>query len=561
MAYNPFTQGIKQRSATGYSRISARDLDDMIGAGLSYQSTAAAREAALRRQAEADALEKANYEAQLALDEKKHNELVNAQKDAAESSKWQGIANTAGQLGTTVLALGGAKPIMGTVKALPETLGSAYQYGAGVVDNAFGTTFSQAAREAALNATIDDVLATGTAPQMSQATANLIGNTSATGLESIPSLTPEIPSYMLDPGYSEFLSNAGGNVTGALDSAVANTVAEKAAEQVAQQALTESSGQLTSLGVDPLTGTIPSAAEPVVEGGLGTGAGVVAADVMAPTTIGEAYAAGGLPAAAGTGISNAASAVATPLSYAAPYYALAKAGGLAINSITANNPWMRDTPFGLLGQTLDEPLAVEDALSREWSRKGFGNEDIWEGLNNANPLEVGGWLKNTKEKALNVLSGSMEGVGQSAKGIAKEFGASDWGADLASDLASGGVTFVTRNLFGGGLTEDQIRDQKMRKYATALEEYAKANPDYVYSSKDSPINYNKYLGFYAHGPIYDTWHGWDGSKEPIATVNDLSDETINRLIHEGKFRSVVGELIRAQQQAAYNFNQNNPFYI
>lgn len=462
MAYNPFTQGIKQRSATGYSRISARDLDDMIGSGLSYQSTAAAREAALRRQAEADALEKANYEAQLALDEKKHNELVNAQKDAAESSKWQGIANTAGQLGTTVLALGGAKPIMGAVKALPETLGSAYQYGAGVVDNTLGTTLSQATREAALNATIDDVLATGTAPQMSQATANLIGNTSATGLESASSLSPEIAPQMLDAGYSEALSNVGGNVTSALDSTVANTVAEKAAEQVAQQALTESSGQLTSLGVDPLTGTIPSASEPVVEGGLGTGAGVAAADVMAPTTIGEAYAAGGLPAAAGTGVANVASAVAAPLAIITAANMARDAWG-GMNKDYSEKNW-RERSF-------DDPFAAVPANAAGWL---FGDESkvaapfMWVGDQFShyagNPISKafsGDWRGAEKELG-GAVEGSLNSLGVDKKTadvvdsminpggqFMEDIGDSNY-KGAALELAKSGLDPITRGIVGIG---------------------------------------------------------------------------------------------------------------
>ena len=482
MAYNPFTQGIKQRSATGYSRISARDLDDMIGAGLSYQSTAAAREAALRRQAEADALEKANYEAQLALDEKKHNELINAQKDAAESSKWQGIANTAGQLGTTVLALGGGDKILSAAKAAPGALNSAYQYGAGVVDNTFGTTLSQAAREAALNATIDDVLATGTAPQMSQATANLIGNTSATGLESMPSLTPEIPSYMLDPGYSEFLSNAGGNVTGALDSAVANTVAEKAAEQVAQQAITEGTTQIA-----PTVSTVPSATEPIIEGGfsagstplestVGTGAAATT-DVIAPTTLADAYAAGGVPGAVGNVVGNV-GAVTAPV-----------AAGYSAPALLDYIGWMPED-------------GVERGLGVTSAATGAG-----------------------------ALTGALTAVGGPVGAVLGAMGGGVYG------------------FMADGPTDGQIQDKLWLDTASKLEEYVKVNPSYVYSSKDfkdSPIDYNKFLGMYAKAAGYD-----------------FSDENINQLIHDGKFRDVVGQLIQDQQNFAYTLynGPDSPFNI
>ena len=107
----------------------------------------------------------------------------------------------------------------------------------------------------------------------------------------------------------------------------------------------------------------------------------------------------------------------------------------------------------------------------------------------------------------------------------------------------------------GGMTEGEIQDQYWRDVASSLEDYAKANPNYVYSSKDSPVDFNKSLGMYAKGSIYDTSKGFKSAKTPIATINDLSDETINKLIHEGKFRSVVGELIRGQQSAAYDLYQ------
>lgn len=593
MAYNPFTQGIKQRSATGYSRISARDLDDMIGAGLSYQSTAAAREAALRRQAEADALEKANYEAQLALDEKKHNELVNAQKDAAESSKWQGIANTAGQLGTTVLALGGAKPIMGAVKALPETLGSAYQYGAGVVDNTLGTTLSQSAREAALNATIDDVLATGTAPQMSQATANLIGNTSATGLESASSLTPEIAPQMLDAGYSEALSNVGGNVTSALDSTVANTVAEKAAEQVAQQAITEGAADVAPTTIN----AVPSATEPVVEGGLGTGAGVAAADVMAPTTIGEAYAAGGLPAAAGTGVANVASAVAAPLAIITAANMARDAWG-GMNKDYSEKNW-RERSF-------DDPFAAVPANAAGWL---FGDESkvaapfMWVGDQFShyagNPISKafsGDWRGAEKELG-GAFEGSLNSLGVDKKtaGVVdsminpggqfmEDIGNHDYN-DAALELAKSGLDPVTRgiveigsSLFNSGLTEDQIQDQQARAYAEELQKFAQENPNYSFTSKDVPfdfgLSYGKMWGDVLNmpnagdfggsiftGPDLSVYKG--KTPQEIEAAMRLSDADINKMLRDGTFTKYINKIQTIKQQSAYDManNPDNPFYI
>jgi hypothetical protein len=98
----------------------------------------------------------------------------------------------------------------------------------------------------------------------------------------------------------------------------------------------------------------------------------------------------------------------TIISKALPWYAVAKAGGTIINAITDNNPWMKDTPFGVLGESLDEPMAVEDYFAKKLSDKVGGDEETYEYfLQTANPLEVGSWVTDTREKLLNTATGGL----------------------------------------------------------------------------------------------------------------------------------------------------------
>lgn len=197
----------------------------------------------------------------------------------------------------------------------------------------------------------------------------------------------------------------------------------------------------------PTTAGYPTVAGEGMVQGINSTVPTAAGEVAGETASGlAAEASGGLGVTTGEAAGEALSSIATPLSYAAPYYALAKGGGMAINAITNNNPWMKETPLGLLGKTLDEPLAVEDALGRALTEHGVGNENIWEGLNNANPLEVGGWLKNTKGKALSAATGGLSAVNQLGRGLAQEVGMSQSDADLVADIASGGVTKVAREI-------------------------------------------------------------------------------------------------------------------
>jgi hypothetical protein len=88
------------------------------------------------------------------------------------------------------------------------------------------------------------------------------------------------------------------------------------------------------------------------------------------STVGSTMSGTGL----GTALGTAGTALSSVISTAAPYYALAKAGGMAINMITANNPKLRDTPLGLLGEGLKNPITgVERSIGAKLAEKGIGD--------------------------------------------------------------------------------------------------------------------------------------------------------------------------------------------
>jgi len=183
-----------------------------------------------------------------------------------------------------------------------------------------------------------------------------------------------------------------------------------------------------------------SAAAGTAVGDAGSLAGVTADSLAGTSVTGGALAA----EEGGATLGSLASGVGGGIATAAPYYALAKAGGMGINAITNNNPWMKETPLGLLGETLDEPLAVEDAIGGALARHGVGTEKMWEGMNNANPLEVGGWIKNTGEKLESVATGGLTGMQDFMTEGAKELGIKESHANTIADVATGGITAIVR---------------------------------------------------------------------------------------------------------------------
>lgn len=89
----------------------------------------------------------------------------------------------------------------------------------------------------------------------------------------------------------------------------------------------------------------------------------------------------------GTKVGGTLGSLASGVSVALPWYAAAKLGGVAINAVVNNNPSLRDTPFGALGEGLDEPLAVEQSVGNILARHGIGEEEVNRNIANmANPI-------------------------------------------------------------------------------------------------------------------------------------------------------------------------------
>ena len=121
--------------------------------------------------------------------------------------------------------------------------------------------------------------------------------------------------------------------------------------------------------LDKLTGT---AAKAAADQAAITGAGITAAATEGSLS----SAAGGVPTTGGL-ISDVAGGIGDVVSVAAPYYALAKAGGMAINAFTDNNPKYKDTPLGLLGEGLRNPITgVERSVGDALADHGVGNKDL-----------------------------------------------------------------------------------------------------------------------------------------------------------------------------------------
>lgn len=137
---------------------------------------------------------------------------------------------------------------------------------------------------------------------------------------------------------------------------------------------------------------------------------------------------------AGETVGNLIGGASSAVSIAAPYYALAKAGGMVINAVTANNPALRDTPLGHLGGSLEEPLAVERYFSGQLAQKGVGSERLHETANLINPLEVGSfifqgdkinksnlknWIHTVGEKSAALSSGFLTGGASNVDAVVK----------------------------------------------------------------------------------------------------------------------------------------------
>lgn len=176
-------------------------------------------------------------------------------------------------------------------------------------------------------------------------------------------------------------------------------------------------------------GKSSAAAGSAAGGSIGSGIGSAYGSLSGSTT---ASATGG---AVGAGIGSA-------IGYAAPYYALAKLGGMAINAITANNPDLVETPFGRLGGSLDRPEDVEGYWGREAADHGIGNEEINQTIaSGANPL--GGLLYNTRDTIGNAVIAPDPvtlGATNVLSGVAKQVLGEETGNQVNSLLSLGTST-------------------------------------------------------------------------------------------------------------------------
>lgn len=252
-----------------------------------------------------------------------------------------------------------------------------------------------------------------------------------TGVKNLVTNPTETISGVVDKGTD--LASGAYNKVSDIASGAYNKVADLLGTEAALQAGEGSAAAGTAAGANATADALATTTgELATDAGIDTSAEILgqAAGEEAASTLGSSL--GSIVGGVGTAV---------------PYYALAKLGGLAINSITDNNPWMKETPLGLLGQTLDEPLAVEQALGKALSDHGVGNEAMWEAMNNANPLEVGGWLTDTTDKLTSVLTGGATGMTEFTTEALKEIGLDESDAETITDIATGGVSYVVRQVF------------------------------------------------------------------------------------------------------------------
>jgi hypothetical protein len=209
---------------------------------------------------------------------------------------------------------------------------------------------------------------------------------------------------------------------------------------------------------------------------------------------------------AGSALGSVVGGVATAM----PYYALAKAGGTLINAITANNPQFKETPFGKLGESLEEPLAVEAFIAKDLAKYGIGNDKFNEYiLSEANPLEVGGWLTDTTDKFLNTFTGNLYTPLNELKNELGDVG------NVAALIMTGGLSGlvdsiciivtactnpysyeveVAREYRDKFLTQDQLRGYYMlaEKIVPAIKENAKIKRFVKRHLVDNLIEYGEY---------------------------------------------------------------------
>lgn len=135
------------------------------------------------------------------------------------------------------------------------------------------------------------------------------------------------------------------------------------------EGLAEPAADLTMQGVNSLsTANAAASATPQVAGTLGVETGISATPNIAAPVVTETAGAG-----LGSTLGTIGSTIGNVVSIAAPYYAAAKLGGMAVNAFTKNNPKYKETPLGWLGEGLEAPLTgVESSVGEIAARHGWG---------------------------------------------------------------------------------------------------------------------------------------------------------------------------------------------
>jgi hypothetical protein len=131
-----------------------------------------------------------------------------------------------------------------------------------------------------------------------------------------------------------------------------------------------------TMAVSPLSTTAAAPTTSVI-GGVDTGVGTLTAEGISATPNVAAPLATGATETAGAGLGSTlgtiGSTIGNVVSTAAPYYAAAKLGGMAVNAFTKNNPKYKETPLGWLGEGLEAPLTgVESSVGEIAARHGWG---------------------------------------------------------------------------------------------------------------------------------------------------------------------------------------------
>jgi hypothetical protein len=240
-------------------------------------------------------------------------------------------------------------------------------------------------------------------------------------------------------------------------------------------------GNILNYGKDLLgmgSETIPTFTEaltPALVDATGTGAGVSFlpgaggaivpdAALTAESGIGGVAAKGGAELAADVGTEAGGSILGTigemvgSVRPYAGYYGLAKGAGSIINMITDNNPGLKETPFGRLGGSLKEPLAVEQYWGDELADHGIGNPRTNEIVADVlNP--IGGLITDTENTAKMFATGGISNINSDT--------------NVPAAILTGGLSAVlgtwicTATAEHSLMTDDEENTmKKLRKYAS-----------------------------------------------------------------------------------------------